>query len=110
LDIKEQIEDHLNQKKINKEKLKNAINKIKTTSMEFFHFICCQQNNLVKQAIDFKNTLEMDFNNLIKKENELLEKLDFTCKNDVLDLYTELILIEKIEKVQTCFNYEFKKN
>jgi len=111
LEINDKLEYHLNQLKLNKELKKSIDTQIKDYSMKFFHFICSQQVKLIRQTTNIENELELNLNNLIKKENDLLINLnnnDIHSYDKIINDFNEVKSLEN--KLPICFDYEFKKN
>ena len=110
LEINDQLKYHLNQLKLNKDIKQSIDTQIRDTSMKLFHFIMKQQVKLLRQTSLIENELDLNLNNLIKKETNLLNKLE-NDDDDIINSYNELKANYDVNNnTQTCFNYEFKKN
>jgi hypothetical protein len=111
LEINDQLKYHLNQLKLNKDIKQSIDTQIRDTSMKLFHFIMKQQVKLLRQTSLIEKELDLNLNNLIKKETNLLNKLENDDDDDIITSYNELKANYDVNNnTQTCFNYEFKKN
>ena len=105
LEINDQLKNHLNQLKLNKQNVKIIKDEIRSESMKLFHFLMKQQIKLIKQTdIIEKKELELNLNYLINKENNLLNKLEFN-----LIEYNQIINNNN-NNLKINFNYVFKTN
>ena len=110
LELNDKLKYHLNEIKLNKEIKRLIDTQIKDYSMKLFHFICSQQVKLIRQTRFVEKELELNLNNLIKKENDLLINLNNNniSYDKVINDYNEVKSLEN--KLPICFDYEFKKN
>lgn len=110
IEINNRLKLHLNQFQQNKDRKKTVDDEIREISMQLFHFIFKQQIKLIRKTSNIENNLALNLNNLIKKENALLNKIEYTFSdyNDIINDYNELESCSNSLKID--FNFQFKKN
>lgn len=107
-ELNDRLKDHEDKLKLNKKKKKALAEEIKKISMEYFRFIFSQQVKLLREVTKIENNLNSNINNLMTKENELLQKLKCSCteNDEIINDYNKLESLN----LKIDFNFEFKKN
>jgi hypothetical protein len=109
-ELKIELKDNLNKFEINKQKKQSLDNEIKTETTQLIQFIFEQQAQLLKKSTRLARKVELNLNNVIKKQNEILSMLKkpFSNNEKILTEYEHLMTKDKRQKID--FDYKFKQN
>jgi hypothetical protein len=110
-ELKDQLNEHLNKLKLNKQLKQKVDNEINDITIDLTRFIVRQKIELLKKTNENEKILESNLNNLINKENDLLNKLEVNNNynyNELINDYNELNSFKSLININ--FDCIFKKN
>jgi len=110
--LKDQLNEHLNKSKLNKQLKQTVDSEINDITMQLTRFIIRQKIELLKKTNENEKILESNLTNLINKEYDLLNKLQDNNNNknydEIINDYDELRSFKSLTNIN--FDYIFKKN
>jgi len=109
-ELKNELKENLNKFEINKQKKQALENEIKTKTTQLIQFIFEQQTQLLKKSTRLAKKVDLNLNNVIKKQNEILSMLKkpFSNNEKILTDYEHLMSKDKRQKID--FDYKFKQS
>lgn len=112
-ELKYLFNEHSNKLILNKQLKQKVDNEINDITIELTRFIIRQKIELLKKTNQFEKILETNLNNLLNKENDLLNKLEDNnnnnCSyNEIINDYNELKSFKSLININ--FDYILKKN
>jgi hypothetical protein len=110
-ELKDQLNEHLNKLKLNKQLKQKVDNEINDITIDLTRFIVRQKIELLKKTNENEKIIESNLNNLINKENDLLNKLEVNNNynyNELMNDYNELNSFKSLININ--FDCIFKKN
>jgi len=109
-ELKNELKENLNKFEINKQKKQSLENEIKTKTTQLIQFIFEQQTQLLKKSTRLAKKVDLNLNNVIKKQNEILSMLKkpFSNNEKILTDYEHLMSKDKRQKID--FDYKFKQS
>ncbi len=109
-ELKNELKENLNKFEINKQKKQSLENEIKTKTTQLIQFIFEQQTQLLKKSTRLAKKVDLNLNNVIKKQNEILSMLKkpFSNNEKILTDYEHLMTEDKRQKID--FDYKFKQS
>ena len=110
-ELKDQLNEHLNKLKLNKQLKQKVDNEINDITIDLTRFIVRQKIELLKKTNENEKNIESNLNNLINKENDLLNKLEVNNNynyNEIMNDYNELNSFKSLININ--FDCIFKKN
>ncbi len=106
-----ELNNDLNQLKLNKQLKQTVDNKINDATIELTRFIIRSKIELLKQTNQNEKRIETNLTHLINKKNDLLNKLEENNYNNYDEIITDYNELKSFKNsIQINFDYILKKN